>query len=468
MKVKKYQSDDERSVLTGLIVNTRVLQKVVTGLKGESKPFRSKWSNQIYQWCAAFHSKYGKAPRGSIQLLFNAWAGKHSDESVVEMVEKFLGTLSDDYRALAKELNEDYLVDVASRLFSQVRYERLKDELEEGLVRKDLDVVAERLAAFHPVKFDKASVVDVLTDDDAWREAIEDQEDQTLIRYPGAVGEFFDRHLCREGFVSFLAPEKRGKTFWLIDIAWRAAVKEKRRTMFFSVGDMSKRQMMQRFVVRAARRPIHSATVVYPERIKKPEGESVRVKSSSVTYKEKISGKEWRAAKEEIHKLTASTSSLLKLECTSNSVTKVEDIRMSMDQAIKDGWIPDVVVIDYADILAPETSAQRMDFRHQTNETWKALRRLSQDYHVLVVTATQSDAASYDTRILTKKNFSEDKRKLSHVTGMVGINQDDEEKAKGLYRLNWILLREGVYYENRCVHVAGSLALANPAMRSTW
>lgn len=468
MKVKKYQGDDERSILTGLIVNSRVLQKVVAGLKGERKPFRSKWSNQIYHWCEDFHAKYSKAPRGSVQLLFNSYADKNPDEAAVAMIEKFLASLSDDYKAMAKEMNEEYLVDVASRFFSQVRYERLKDELEEGLLRKDLDVVAERLAGFHPVKFDATAIVDVFTDDEAWREAVAEEEDSSLVHYPGAVGEFFGRHLQRDGFISFLAPEKRGKSFFLIDVAWRAAVKDKRRTMFFSVGDMSKRQMMQRFVVRAARRPIRAGTVVYPERIKKPEGEAVRVRSASVDYKERITSKEWRAAKQEILQLTASTSSLLKLECTSNSVTKVEDLRASMDEAIKAGWIPDVIVVDYADILAPETSAVRMDIRHQINETWKALRRLSQDYHVLVVTATQSDANSYDSHILTKKNFSEDKRKLSHVTGMVGLNQTEEEKHKGVYRLNWILLREGVYYETQCVHTAGSLALANPVMRSTW
>jgi hypothetical protein len=156
------------------------------------------------------------------------------------------------------------------------------------------------------------------------------------------------------------------------------------------------------------------------------------------------------------------------MECTSNSTTTVADVRASLDEKIKGGWIPDVVVIDYADILAPEAGAKLQDFRHQTNETWKALRRLSQDYHVLVVTATQSDAASYEARLVTRKNFSEDKRKLSHVTGMVGLNQTEEEKSRGIYRLNWIVLREGVFYEARCVTSAGSLALANPAMLSIW
>jgi hypothetical protein len=127
-----------------------------------------------------------------------------------------------------------------------------------------------------------------------------------------------------------------------------------------------------------------------------------------------------------------------------------------------------VVVIDYADILAPEPGATKEDYRHQINVTWQALRRLSQDYHVLVVTATQSDASSYGARILRREHFSEDKRKYAHVTGMVGINQTEEEQGKGIFLLNWILLREGSYSPGRCVHVAGCLAIANPAIVSAW
>lgn len=468
MKVRRYQNDEERAILVGLIVNSRVLGKVVAGLKGEEKPFRSKWSNQIYRWCFKYFSRYHKAPRGSLQLLFNSWAQKQQDESSIELIEKFLSSLSDDYKAMAREINEEHLIDLASRFFSEVRYERLKDEMEEALIRKDLEGVQERLGNFQPVKFDAAAATCVLTDEDAWREAVEVVEDQTLLRYPGALGDFFDQQLQRENFVAFLAPEKRGKTFWLIDMAWRAAVREKRRTMFISAGDMTRRQMMQRFVTRAARRPIKAGTIHVPIRIKKIDGQTVKVRSEERDFPKRITTKEWQMARQKVLQMTSSSTSLLKLVCTPNSTTKVEDIDLLLQEEIKNGWVPDVIVIDYADILAVETSAARMDFRHQVNETWKALRRLGQKYHILIITATQSDAASYETKVLTKKNFSEDKRKLSHVTGMVGINQTDEEKAKGIYRLNWILLREGVYYETKCVHVAGCLALANPTMKSTW
>ena len=107
--------------------------------------------------------------------------------------------------------------------------------------------------------------------------------------------------------------------------------------------------------------------------------------------------------------------------------------------------------------------------RDKINETWKQMRSLSQKYHCLVVTATQADAASYETDLIRRRNFSEDKRKYAHVTGMIGINQKDpEEKEKEVMRLNWLKLRDGLYSETRCVYIAGCLSIANPAIRSCW
>jgi hypothetical protein len=75
---------------------------------------------------------------------------------------------------------------------------------------------------------------------------------------------------------------------------------------------------------------------------------------------------------------------------------------------------------------------------------------------------------SYKEDLIGREHFSEDKRKMAHVTGMVGINQTRREKERGVYRLNWVVLREGEFIEEHCVHVAGCLGLANPAMKSAF
>lgn len=466
MKIRKYQATEEKQILTGMIVSTPVLSKIHSHLKGERSPFRSRWCNLVAGWCLTYFAKYGKAPRASIQSLFNSYAQKSQSKESVEMVERFLSQLSDDYRAEAKSLNNDHLIDMACRHFNKVRIANLVASLEGDLEMEEIETASSRLSSFRPFKFEAFSMRDVLTDDSLVEEVFNNEGEEALVRYPSALGDFFAGHLCRDGFVAFLAPEKRGKSFWLIDVAWRA-MQQKRKVLLYSVGDMSQRQVMRRLISRASRRPIHPVLYEVPKKLLKVEKEFKTIREA----KEPSGPLGLDEAKKVFNRIrmkTASKTSLLKLKCTPNSTTSVADIRQDVLELSREGWTPDVIVIDYADILAPEPGSGQKETRHQINETWKALRGLSQEAHCLVVTATQSDASSNEAYVLGRSHFSEDKRKAAHVTGMVGINQTEKEKKEGVYRLNWIYLREGVYYESKCVGTAGSLAICHPSMLSSF
>jgi hypothetical protein len=129
--------------------------------------------------------------------------------------------------------------------------------------------------------------------------------------------------------------------------------------------------------------------------------------------------------------------------------------------------VPDVIVIDYADLLAPMPGYAH-DSQDQIDMAWKTMRSISQQLHCCVVTATQSSAASYYADTLDKTHFSRDKRKFAHVTAMFGLNQTKDEKRLGVMRFNWLQFREAEFDEDKCVHVAGCLGLANPCMFSTF
>lgn len=167
-----------------------------------------------------------------------------------------------------------------------------------------------------------------------------------------------------------------------------------------------------------------------------------------------------------MRKKVKSKDAYLKLSCHFNSTLSVDGIENVLQDWERDGWIPDVIVIDYADILKMEYP--NMEGRDRINETWKRLRALSQRRHCLLVSATQSDASSYDRNILKMGNFTDDRRKIDSVTGMVGINQTEHEKKRGIVRLNWISLRDDDFHPSSCVHVAGCLSIANPAICSCF
>ena len=463
MRKSKIEGADERTILTAMITSESVLGKI--SLKWDGKLFRSAWSNQVGKMCLDYYSKHTKAPENHIEVLFRQWAKKRSeDDKQVDIIGRFLSGLSDDYEA-AGAINPDFVVDLAAKHFNRVRYERLRDEIEERLEGDDVDGCDKLLGDFHRLELGMGSFIDVMSDDAAIDSAFTNAR-QPLFNYQGALGHFMGDAMARDSFVAFTGPEKRGKTFWLMDTAWRA-LRDRNRVVFFAVGDMSQDQMMERFIIRAAGRPLRAGSYTRPTAImrSKDAEHATTVKSKRKVKYDLRSSRAGQVMKKWQKKLR-SKDSFLKLSCWPNDSINVDGLRSELDVLDRDGWTADVIVIDYADILAPPSGER--DYRQQQNKTWQQLRALSQERHALVVTATQSDAKSYSSKVLSRTNFSEDKRKQAHVTGIIGLNQMAAEKEEGVMRLNWVVRREANFSENSCVNVAGCLGIANPSMYSCY
>jgi hypothetical protein len=208
--------------------------------------------------------------------------------------------------------------------------------------------------------------------------------------------------------------------------------------------------------------------VQVPKRIRKVKGE-IQVRYSTKTYEKPLSMKEASDAFDVIRKERVKGKDYLRMLTYPSSTLSVKQIQGIVEQYSKDGWDADVVITDYADILDEDAALPgSSDPRHKTNASWSQQRKLSGSRHILYITATQADANSYEKETMTRSNFSNDKRKLAHVTGMFAINQTQVEKDKGVFRLNWVALREGAYSEGQTVAVAGNLSIGRPCITSCF
>jgi len=464
MKVTRRDGSEERKILIGMIVDTHVLGSIAS--KWEPNLFKSVWGNLVAKWCVDFYTEYETAPKHEIESLFESWASKSDNEETTEIVDKFLSGLSDEYEARAESSNSNYTIDLASNYFNKVKLGSLSESIKGDLVNGDIDTALDRVNSYGQVEMGTGAGIDVLKDQDAIKEAFEEQQ-ESIVKYPGDLGKFFKGALQRDAFVAFMGAEKRGKTWWLIDLAWRAMC-QRRRVAFFEVGDMSQNQIMRRFMTRATRNPLKPISYDYPTYIEREEGVPIALIEHENRTQDKSIG--WQTAYKACQKVMKSKikshESMLRLSCHPNSTLTVSGMKSILAAWERSGWIPDVIVVDYADILAPPHGYK--DTRDQINATWKQLRALSQSHHCLLVTATQADANSYNTNTIGRANFSEDKRKFAHVTGMIGLNATAEEKENGVTRLNWIVLRESAFSEHQCIHVAGCLDVGNPAIKSTF
>jgi hypothetical protein len=467
VKVKTVEGSRERRILTAMIVDRTVLGRIVP--KWHKDLFSSPYASVVGQWCVDHFQKYGKAPGKGITPIFEDWSENQDDRDTVRLVEQFLSGLSREYASLKKEINPDLIMDLAGAYFNEVALKRLSERIEATLEMGKPEKAIEAVTKFHQVEIGAGAGTLLFSSEDRI-ESVFENKSKPVVEYEGALGEFFGDTLERDGFISFEGPEKSGKTFWLLDVAWRA-VEQGRKVVFFEIGDLSENQILLRFAVRAAKWPAKPTApgkkVNVPTFIEvEQQGDESKVE---VTAEEKVyeTGLGPKRTKKALARMKEKYGSdALIVSTHANGTIGIAGISSILDGYRLKGWEPDVIVIDYADLLIPPPGYQ--ESRDQVNANWKAMRGLSQKLHCLLVTASQTNADSYDAETITRRNFSEDKRKRAHTTGTVGINYGDKDKKRGAIRLNWIVRRESDFRERECVFVAPCLALANPAVCSSF
>lgn len=456
MKRRTFKGADVRRILASMVMNPTMCSRVASRWVPEGL-FESRWANTIANWCVVYHRKYGEPPQHRMQVIFEKWAdGKPREE--IDAVEKLMAAISDasDDPQIS---NIEYMLDVASDHFNQVRMERINEHVQNLIKAGKVDTAIEHQASFRSIDLRVKTHINPADDMPPWEAAFRKERSRSVVRYTDAAGDFFDGTLNRGELYSFMGPDKTGKTSYLIDLTVRAAVSNN--VAYFECGDGDEPEVLRRLGVRAAENPLIGG--VYGIPIGWNEDGSV---NRDDKHFDSIDDVEAFSAFRRVCKSPHS----FRLSCHPNSSISVDDISGILeDWRQQDGWNADVVVMDYADILAhPKGIQDRLD---QIDETWKRLRRLSQAHNSLVVTATQSDAGAYtkgDKGLLGKQNFSGRKTKLAHVNGMIGINVSPDERREEQGRLNWVVRRRTPKRNApNVINVAGSFSLENPIIISS-
>lgn len=479
----------ERRIVLGFITSAKFCREIKPIYKPEY--MQSKYAVRIIDWCIKYHNKYDKALNKNIESVFNKQKAK-LQEAVVEGIEDILVSLSDEYDDGV--LNVEFLMEETEEYFNSYALQAISDGITDLLEQKDITAAENLVANYKAVKRPITGWVDPYTKE-AVLKSFSEKEEQ-LFKLPGALGKMMNHQLTRESLIAFLAPEKRGKSFWLMEMAFRAA-KSNRKVAILQVGDMTERQMLNRMSVYTAGKsnkvkycgerliPVmdcmknqlgtckfkkrehgffegsqkeleeldYDAFMQYVE--DNPDHEpckrcfkkNVYKFTGSIWYqlKEKVKPLSWKEA----FKITQKNRFIknIRLATFPNDTVSVSMIDKELQKLIeRHKFIPDVVIIDYADLLIAE---KQKDFRHQQNEIWKGLSRIRQEYKCCLITATQSNAQGHVVKNLDLTNYSEDKRKFAHVTAMYALNQTYNERRKGIIRIGELIVREDEYDSER-------------------
>jgi len=502
---KKIDVSTEKQILIGLVVSDQYLRTVAPLYSPDL--LEIGFAPIVAGWCLDYFKRYEQAPKQHIQDLFNTWVRTKPDPEQVRFVEDFLASLSDEYEH-SEKFNVQYLLDKTTEHFNLRKLENLAEDLKYCTSKGDLTEAKAVMNEYSTIEVATSEGIDPFDDEEAIRSAYEEQA-TPLFTVPGKLGEIMNEHLIRDSFIGVMAPAKSGKSWILMWLAMQAH-RARCNVALFQVGDMSEGQMVRRLQISIAQRSDRSK---YCGEIKIPvldcelnqkdtcelhrkrlgsvgcyeDGEKlsyeeaagyvpctecqydpktpfkgavwykIRPACSTLTWREALA--QGMAYKKKIR------AKGFRLATFSNDTCSVSMIEAQLDTWEREsGFIADVVVVDYFDIVAAEMG--QGDERYHENKKWKKGRSASQKKHQCWITATQADSAAMGEKSLSRKNFTVDRRKLDHVTAMFSLNQTPEEKRAGVMRVGTILVREGEFDEDKQVYVGQCLAIGKPYLFS--
>jgi hypothetical protein len=459
MKSTEYDGTFMRSMLYEMLTNKDLLNRVD---KIDYSLFEQSYVRLLVERILRYHHKYKEAPGMDMLTEVSLDPSMNGDGEVISrLVESFR-----DEEPVPVHNNSAFMADKINEYLDRVRLEKAINSVKATLGRGDVVAAVNEMRGIK-TSSPSDSLAGYTIDKSSIKRAFAENELQPVIEFGGDMGIFFNRKLIRSSLIAVQASEKKGKTWLCIDFAYKA-FKSRRKVAIFQTGDLGETELTRRILMKMCVAPLwpeDCGDIEYPVAIELVKGDEGKKESRVTTMNKRcnspitegLSNLAEEKFCRDFHLENGMGSMLRMYVCPSNSIN-VRGI-----EAVLDYWMaeynfwPDVIIVDYADILAPEDL--RGDPKERWNDTWLALNRLRQSRKACVIVPTQANAESYDAVTMGAKHFSRDKRKYAHATAVLGLNQTPSEKEQGIMRLNWLFNRGGANDPRQCLHVAQCMKL---------
>ena len=441
IKRTKIDLSEERKIITHMITSTSFLNRTRNIIKPSL--FASSYCRHIATWIMEYYNHTSEAPYKNIQDIYLKKRKELSNEEELETVADFLTSLSKDWESHQIQ-NITYSEKQATDYFKLQSLNQLKNQIDNAVQQKNAEAGEQLIANY--IRIDKPSSqgVDLLTDTDAIIQAFDFTEER-LFSYPGALGKAIGSFL-RGDFFAILGAPKRGKSWWLWYTA-RRAVLMGYKAMFFSF-EMSQNRKLRRAWQSFVAQPMTNKELDVPYFVYSDKDELYHI-SHRKENKNSINADFETVKKQQAEYRKKLRSGSIRIETYPSYSATVDDIKTRLETLeFYDGFVPDVICVDYADIIKPTDT--RMQYRHQLDAIWKELRGIAQQRNCLVATASQVEAGVWEKNIRGSSS-AENKNKAAHITKMMALNQSEEEQDSGAMRVQCLFTREEKRYSKEVV-----------------
>ncbi len=451
MKREKLNTINERDIVYQLIVSDKFCREIVPIIN--PKMLEVVYVRTIVIWIKDYFQKFKESPKKNIIKLYRSHIDELRDEDLQNNILTFIERLDKDYDKI-KVTNEDFAIQNAIKYLRMRSLKNFSEDIDSYIESGDIEKAENCVTKYRKVEAASGEDVSLLDDFDIVTEAFTEEQD-LLFRYPGDFGQLMG-DVNREDFIAFLAPMKAGKTFSLIDVGIES-LKNNLKVAMFSL-EMSRVNMIKRTWKALSGQVTKDMEIKIPYFVE--DGEKWRIETKTIE-KKASSILEVQKKQKSLKRLFRGGSFRIYAE-PAYSLT-VESLENKLDDLAYEGFYPDVVIIDYADIMAP---SEKGEYRQQIDGIWKRLRALAQKRKCAVFTASQTNRGAI-SREVEAEDVAEDVRKIAHVTSMVAISKTKYCKQNKLAIFSQMAIREGEP-EMRKVVATQNLALGRPIIESHW
>lgn len=436
MKREVIENLNEKDFVASLIMSDKCCQILLPYVKVSY--FDCDYSRVIVNWVEDHYRKFKVSPKKDITSIYRLRCDEIADEALKDLVYNYLKNIAESDININ---NEDYLVDKGRDFIDYKALAEYTEQLNDCLATRSMDKARQIQQNYKKISVTETNEVSLLSEDSIQiiQDAL-DKEEEVLFELPGAMNGVFGK-LHRNDFVAILAGMKKGKS-WCLQYIGIVALRQRLNVTIVSM-EMTREEVIQR--VWKAMFGVKSGII--------PEGlyESCRFvedpcekgKYKFELYDIKVGencGVDVKILQDQMRALNKYSSNLriIAYPAFGESVQGITD---RVEELATEGFVTDVLIIDYADITKPIGGGSEL--RNQLDATWKHLRGFSMKFHCLTVTASQTNRAGLSSNVVAAETIAEDIRKLAHVTSMVSMEQSPKMYKNHIMRLRNIAMRNG-------------------------
>ena len=519
IKRRVVSPNNEYLLLSNMIMDNEVISAAYNRYKsGELKTNHiTSGFRPVFRWLIQYYGNHRKAPKRTIQKIFDI-RGKSLNKDSKELVGEYLDRLAEEYSEYEEDADPEYVrFEILPNFIREreltFRLEKAQDNLEQGKI-EDAEKLVTAYAKIEKEETDKniGTIIPYTKED--LEQNYNTSLGEPIFRFDGDLGRLI-RPLCKSWLVAIMGVEKSGKSYLLQEMAYQAALYQRKKVLIINLElnqNLARNRLWRRISKTANKED--AGHMVYPildcennqnrtckilkrypnkKALFKVPDETVlfaRNKKWKVCQKCK-DGKntKWNTAKtkrfvpavwfekterkiREINEMRVQRSlnrrrfnnlKNLRIKCFPRfSVTFDEVYDYILRYMDKTKWVPNFIVFDYLDILAPEAS--NLQERIDIDRKWKKASKMAGELNCLVATADQANKAGRVAYMLDQMSTTESKTKDSHLDVRIAINQRSIDKAIAIARLNVLFHRHAGFSVEKEVVTTQRLETAEPLM----